>query len=127
MLLTDLENIDLCNWKTQTCYAAELQHGLMGYFPMITKKDKKIVITTEKKFLKTIWESLPTSRIQVSEFSCMVNADENIALPLDVFQKTADSSKFALIKNESDLKKNKFRYAAGLLSLVDESNASFPD
>lgn len=125
MKLADLHDTELCDWKTSQGYALELQHGLMGYFPLIDE-NKKIVVALDKEILKKIWESLTTHKVTLDQFSCMVNKETHTVIPISDYNKDVDSDDFVLIA-EDDIETAKFRYASGLMSLVDESNATFPD
>jgi hypothetical protein len=73
---------DRVGYALMTCYALELKHGLMGFFPAIQKGTKKIVIVPDKSLIFRIWRSLEPrdSRLIVHEY--MVNMTLGVAYPM---------------------------------------------
>lgn len=60
-------------YELQTCYALEIKHGLMGFFPAIQKGTKIIAIVSDKAFIFRIWRSLEPRDSQLLASEYMVN------------------------------------------------------
>jgi hypothetical protein len=134
MKLKEIKEINYKGWILMTIYIMELKHGLCGYFPLIEKKLQKVVFCKNRDDLKTIWEGLPKKQVSISEIECVVNEEDKLAIPVNGPRgDDADSDSFYLILDNLDEYlsgspiEERFSYAPGLLSLVDESNAVFPE
>ncbi len=62
-------------YELMTCYALELKHGLMGFFPAIQKGTKIIAIVPDKTLIFRIWRSLEPRDSQLLASEYMVNRE----------------------------------------------------
>lgn len=86
--LKDIIGQDLAGWKLGYVYFLEINHGLMGYFPVITveaEKDKKgeIVAVAEKRLLRKVAEKVEEKNAVISRRRAVVNATLGIAFNLE--------------------------------------------
>ncbi len=131
MLLKDVIGKELPGWQSLYGYFMERAHGCMGSFPVIKSETKQIVVCLNRKDLEKIWYKLPIHQVKVSKYLFHVNKAEKLAIIMGGIQgDDANSDDFFLIQDgeiEAYLKEEEFfEYASGLLSLVDESHATFP-
>ncbi len=129
MKLKELKNRDLKGWQIKKAFYMELKHSLMGFFPLIEEKTKKIIICINRNDLEKIWNILKPKKVLVQPHQFMINEEEKLCIPLESHAgNEADSNNFLLITNDitKHLKKTKFIYTPGLLSLVEEKSIEFP-
>lgn len=134
MKLREVKEIEYDGWIPMTVYVMELSHGLMGFFPLIEKETKKIIVCKNRDDLRKIWEALPKRKVKVSEFEWIVNEKEDLVVPIGHPQgDEADSDWFFFISKDLEkyladaLIEENFKYAPGLLSLTSQSGCTFPE
>lgn len=130
MNLVDIKNSDQNDWELKEVFVMELSHGLMGFFPVIEVETKKVVGSTNRDNLRKIWEELPTREVKVTSNNCLVNEKEKLMVPVSSPKgDDATTDDFLLITDniEEYLGTGKLNYAKGLVSFVNESNATFPE
>lgn len=119
-----IKDIHFAEYKVETLYCLQRKHELMGFFPLIEKEGKKrIILSDSKDVLKELWEILPPREVIVRELNCFVNRKGGIVVPMTQ-NFDADSDNYLFV---TDATKVECDYAPGLLSLHDESAATFPD
>ncbi len=129
--LKDLLEGDRAGWVSKPCWALELKHGLMGFFPAIVKAMPKIMlITSDRDSIFHVWKSLKPRDSKLIALECMVNEagtvgyamrlesdfEKKQSLPLKIFGTSEIEELFA--KNPAP-----FKWAPGLFGAdIDEGN-----
>jgi len=105
------------------CWALELKHGLMGFFPATVKEQPKVmVITSDRDSIFRVWRSLAPRDSKLIALECMVNdagtvgyvmrlesdSEKKQSLPLKIF--SADEIEELFAKDPAP-----FVWAPGLL------------
>jgi len=80
--LKDLLDGDRVGWAIKACYALEIKHGLMGFFPAIAKGTNIMILVPDKELIFRIWQSLDPRDSQVLPLECMVNEIATVAYPM---------------------------------------------
>ena len=124
----ELYHQNLKDWVLIEGFHMELHHTLMGYFPLIELKSDKMVLALTVPDLKEAWEALPKKKVKIHRELILLNRKTKEFVMLG---KSTNSESFFLVltgKGEVEklLKQERLRYARGLLSFKDESNAVFP-
>jgi hypothetical protein len=116
----------------------EKRQKSMGSFPAILGSDKKrMIVCINRDDLKKIWSVLPKSEVKVHCEPLLVNMEEKVAVwlrpPYYNTEAEPDSEKdLFFVLNSSHLEEciqqeNFFIWESGILCLVDESRATFPE
>lgn len=82
--LKDLLEGDRTGWSNKPCWALEIKHGLMGFFPAIVKETKIMVIVPDKELLFRVWASLKPRNSKVISMECMVNDAGTVAYSMEL-------------------------------------------
>ena len=75
---------DRAGYELMTCYALEIKHGLMGFFPAIQKGTKIVAIVSDKALIFRIWRSLEPRDSQLLASEYMVNRALGVVYPMAV-------------------------------------------
>ncbi len=120
-------------WKPKECFAMELKHGLMGYFPLIHKTEKnhegkpKIVVCAKREDLKKIWEGLPKEEVIVEKILFLINEEGTEIVVANNEEMTSDDLFFMPSLPEDCNIKEEFKYTSGLFRLKEVGEITFPE
>jgi hypothetical protein len=64
---------DRKGWTSKTCWALEISHGLMGFFPAIVKASKIMVLVSDMPLIFRVWRSLEPKESKLIARECIVN------------------------------------------------------
>jgi len=73
--MQDIMNKDLAGFQLATVFYAELEHGLMGFFPAIIKEPDEPVICLDQALLAKVLEKLSKRRFKINTLIALVNLE----------------------------------------------------
>lgn len=135
MKLKELLNTNLDGWKLTLGYFVHLHVSVIGFYPLVegeySGKKRKIVVALTPEALYDVWKSLPPRDIRLTQIWVMVNDVQQLCIPVDgieqlerTLEEGSEDYYFLHGEQASDVV---FEYAdSGLLSLKDQSTATFP-
>lgn len=82
--LKDLLEGDRTGWTSRACYALEIKHGLMGFFPAIVRETKIMVVVPDKELIFRVWKSLDPRDSKIISRECMVNESGTVAYSMQL-------------------------------------------
>jgi hypothetical protein len=62
-------------YELKRCYALEIRHGLMGYYPAVVKGTKMVIIVSNPELIFRIWKSLEPRDSELTVFEGMTRED----------------------------------------------------
>lgn len=118
--LSDIFDLNLNEWKIGEVFLLELDHGLMGFFPAITKHET-VIIVRDKKLLKPVWEILPRRKAKITKLLAICHSRFNFGFNIAAGEDTESFCVFT----ETDIqalvgKTDSVMWASGILSLRNE-------
>ena len=118
--LKEILDGDRKGWTNKLCWALEISHGLMGFFPAIVEATNVMVLVSDKPSIFRIWKSLKPRWSKLIECECIVNDEGTVAYAMriksDEDKKSSLPQKlFSVTEIEELFKKNPtpFRWAPG--------------
>ena len=117
-VLKDEGKID--DYEIKPVYYLELKHGLMGFFPAIVDKPRRIILTKDKNLLEKIWRMLSPRSSKMDDNLFYVHKSEPVAyLAKDPYGDDEATPYHLMTKEEYDLlvkeNENPFQWAPGLV------------
>ena len=112
--------VDKTGYRLAVCHYVELRHDLMGFFPAINPKTRRMIVASDRELMFRIWKTLPTCESKIGMFVCYVNYQKGVAFQwADEVWKQETSRPMQLVtRNQfAGLKRPpRFAWAPGLLS-----------
>jgi hypothetical protein len=108
-------------FRLAVAHYAELEHGLMGFFPAIESESGKMVMTLDPELLKQVCATLTARRFKFGTQLVYVNLKTGVAYSIHDTDKKAleESTPFQIFTkarfDELDKKKQPFKWAPGLV------------
>lgn len=113
----DLKNLD--GFEKAEAYAAELSHGLMGFFPLLITDLDVPVVALEKNVLQAALKTVKPREFRTIKINMIVKKDEDFGFITD----RDDGEEIHILSPEGlkDMKSDDpFSWASGLLSFKAE-------
>lgn len=79
---SDLFGRDLSGWVVTRCYFLELDHGLMGIKPAITR-EKEIIVTLDKALLENVRRHLERQPSKITSLMIIMHQESGVAFNIE--------------------------------------------
>ncbi len=119
--LKELLHRNRSGYELMTCYALEIAHGLMGFFPAIQKGTKKMAIVSDKATIFRIWRSLEPSYSKLLLFEGLVNRELEVVYHMETSDFGQEQSRPLKLFSTDEVEMlfradpNPFKWAPGIL------------
>lgn len=124
--LFDLLKTELNDWTLRTGYYLELKHGLMGTFPALMRRNKRVVVCLTEGLMHQVASRLPARDNTIGSALFLVNEKAKVAFSLSGLPSLPDDATrreacYLLTNKEfealvSRCKRSPFIWAPGLIS-----------
>lgn len=129
--LADVMGNDLAGFQVVKAYFLELEHGLMGFFPAIIKKNKEMVVCLDKSLLEKVWNLLPRRKTKIVEAILLVNTDGSFGF--DIRNENKENTEQVHILSEKEFNRliarsgdSPFGWVPGLLGFKKDDSVPSP-